>query len=136
MDRYRRASDKGVVPLARIARAVGTVIWTRGVPLDMERVDVRGEVCPRPALIVRRRLADLDPGETLLVEGDYPPAEENLRRTCGKHGFEVTDAGVEEAEVDESGVDESGVDESGVEKAEDADGFELAITVTEEASLQ
>lgn len=56
----------------------------------MEEVDVVGEVCPRPALLVRRRLADLDPGAELLVRGDYPPAKENLRRTCEKHGYEVT----------------------------------------------
>jgi len=56
----------------------------------MERVDVRGEVCPRPALIVRDRLADLE-AEALLVEGDYPPAKGNLTRTCSKHGYEVED---------------------------------------------
>lgn len=78
----------------------------------MERVDVTGEVCPRPALIVRRRLAELDPGDALLVRGDYPPAEENLRRTCEKHGFEVSTA------------------EDG------AEAFELRITATEDAALQ
>lgn len=55
----------------------------------MERVDVTGEVCPRPALIVRRRLSELDPDDELLVRGDYPPAERNLRRTCTKHGYLV-----------------------------------------------
>lgn len=58
----------------------------------MEEVDVTGEVCPRPALIVRDRLAALEEGEALLVEGDYPPAEENLKRTCRTHGFEVVEA--------------------------------------------
>lgn len=56
----------------------------------MEEVDVVGEVCPRPALIVRRRLDDLDPGEELVVTGDFPPAKENLQRTCEKHGCDVT----------------------------------------------
>ena len=83
----------------------------RAIPQDMERVDVTGEVCPRPALIVRRRLSDLDPGDTILVRGDYPPAEENLRRTCEKHGFDVETA------------------------AEDGDHFELAVTATEDATL-
>ena len=55
----------------------------------MERVDVTGEVCPRPALIVRERLSTLEPDETLLVRGDYPPAENNLCRTCTKHGYDV-----------------------------------------------
>ena len=58
----------------------------------MKRVDVTGEICPRPALIVRRELSDLDADETLVVEGDYPPAERNLRRSCETHGFEVRDA--------------------------------------------
>ncbi len=69
----------------------------------MERVDVRGEVCPRPALIVRDRLADLE-GDALLVEGDYQPAKGNLTRTCSKHGYEVEDR-----------------------SAADDDGFELVI---------
>lgn len=78
----------------------------------MEHVDVTGEVCPRPALIVRRRLSDLDTGDTLVVEGDYPPAEQNLRRTCETHGFAVDAA--------DGGTD---------------DRFELQITVTDDAGL-
>lgn len=57
----------------------------------MEEVDVTGAVCPKPALIVRRCLSRLEPGDQLLVRGDYPPAERNLRRTCYKHGFAVGD---------------------------------------------
>lgn len=64
----------------------------------MQEVDVVGEVCPRPALIVRRRLSELEAGEELVVRGDYPPARENLRRTCEKHGFDV--AAVESSEPD------------------------------------
>lgn len=56
----------------------------------MEEVDVTGAVCPRPVLIVRRCLEELGPGEELRVTGDYPPAERNLKRTCYKHGYEVT----------------------------------------------
>ena len=77
----------------------------------MHEVDVTGEVCPRPALIVRQRLSDLDAGEELLVRGDYPPAQENLRRTCEKHGFEVSAAG------------------------SDGEDFELRITVTDGATV-
>lgn len=54
-----------------------------------EELDVTGEVCPRPALIVRDALEDLEPGDELVVTGDYPPAEQNLRRTCEKHGYTV-----------------------------------------------
>lgn len=78
----------------------------------MSRVDVRGEICPRPALIVRRELADLEPGDTLVVRGDYPPAERNLRRMCTTHGFDV------------SAVD-----------TDDTDEFELRLLVTDMSSL-
>ncbi len=91
----------------------------------MERVDVTGEVCPRPALIVRRRLSELDPGEELLVRGDYPPAEENLRRTCAKHGFEVAGS--------EAGSEAGNEAENGSPGGSD---FELRITVTDDAALR
>jgi tRNA 2-thiouridine synthesizing protein A len=78
----------------------------------MERVDVTGEVCPRPALIVRRELAALEDGQRLQVRGDYPPAEENLKRTCRKHGFEVSAA------------------------EGDGEDFELTITVTDGATIE
>ncbi len=79
----------------------------------MTRVDVRGEICPRPALIVRRQLAELETGDEVLVQGDYPPAERNLCRMCRKRGFTVT-------------------------KTKDGSGestFELRIEVTEDAEI-
>lgn len=78
----------------------------------MTHVDVTGEVCPRPALIVRRELSELEEGETLIVEGDYPPAQKNLTRSCEKRGFDVNT----------------------IESAENGS-FELEITVTEFASI-
>lgn len=77
-----------------------------------EAVDVTGAVCPKPALIVRRCLQELEPGDELLVTGDYPPAERNLRRTCYKHGFEVSD-----------GLDHA------------TETFQLRIRVTEDSAL-
>jgi len=52
-------------------------------------VDVSGLVCPQPAAVVRRCLAELETGEELVVTGDYPPAKRSIRRTCYKHGFAV-----------------------------------------------
>lgn len=76
-------------------------------------VDVTGAVCPRPMLIVRRCLEELESGDDLTVTGDYPPAERNIRRSCYKHGFEVRGEAVEE----------------------ENDTFTLHITVTEESTL-
>lgn len=77
----------------------------------MKTVDVTGEICPRPALIVREELTEMEGGDELLVEGDYPPAEQNLRRTCERHGYTVET---------EDGT---------------ADTFQLRITVPEESSV-
>lgn len=74
-------------------------------------IDVSGTVCPKPVLIVRRCLAELEAGDTLTVTGDYPPAERSIRRTCYRHGYAVTDAAA-------SGDD---------------DAFTLRIRVTDEA---
>lgn len=76
-----------------------------------EELDVTGEVCPRPALLVRDRLEDMDPGERLRVTADYPPARDNIQRTCQKHGYETA-------------VAESG----------DGDQFTLRIVVPDEAT--
>lgn len=81
----------------------------------MVRVDVRGEICPRPALIVRQQLAELESGDSLVIRGDYPPAERNLRRMCDKHGFEVAEGN--------AGADT------------DADEFELHVRVTDDATV-
>jgi tRNA 2-thiouridine synthesizing protein A len=79
----------------------------------MTRVDVTGEICPRPALIVRKELAELEAGDRLLVRGDYTPAERNLCRLCRKRGFTVAKT----------------------EESTDGDAFELAIEVTEDAEI-
>ncbi|WP_458209905.1 sulfurtransferase TusA family protein [Haladaptatus sp. NG-SE-30] len=58
-----------------------------------------GLVCPQPVLIVRRCLQELDPGDELTVVGDYPPAERSIRRTCYKHGYEVSDGSESNSET-------------------------------------
>ena len=75
-----------------------------------EEIDVTGEVCPRPALLVRDALEELQPGDELVVTGDYPPAEGNIQRTCEKHGYEV-----------------------GKQDAGDGDSFTLQIAIPDEA---
>jgi tRNA 2-thiouridine synthesizing protein A len=82
-------------------------------------LDIRGLVCPQTGAVVRRALAELDPGEALLVTGDYPPAARSIRRSCYKHGYRV---------AEESAGGAAGDGESDGE-------FTLRITVTEEGTL-
>lgn len=76
-------------------------------------LDVSGLVCPQPVAVVRRCLAELEPGEELVVTGDYPPAERSIRRACYRHGF---------------GVSEGPPTDGGAE-------FSLRIVVTESSAL-
>ena len=62
------------------------------------QIDVSGLVCPQPVLLVRRCLEELDPGDELIAVGDYPPAERSIRRTCYKHGYDVSDGPPRDAE--------------------------------------
>lgn len=77
------------------------------------QIDVSGLACPRPVLVVRRCLQELDPEDKLVVVGDHPPAERSIRRTCYKHGYDVTDGPPRDAD----------------------DEFSLRIRVTESSSL-
>jgi Predicted redox protein, regulator of disulfide bond formation len=61
-------------------------------------LDVSGLVCPQSAAVVRRCLAELEAGEELVVTGDYPPAERSIRRSCHRHGFEVSEGPAEDGE--------------------------------------
>lgn len=60
-----------------------------------------GLVCPQPVQVVRRCLAELEPGQELVVTGDYPPAERTITRTCYRHGYHVavTSHGTEDDET-------------------------------------
>lgn len=56
----------------------------------MEKVlDLRGAVCPVPALRTKAVLESLSKGDVLEVILDYPPAEENVKRFVQIQGHEV-----------------------------------------------
>jgi tRNA 2-thiouridine synthesizing protein A len=49
-------------------------------------VDARGLACPLPLTLARRRLADLEPGETLLVLATDPEAPIDLAAWAAREG--------------------------------------------------
>jgi tRNA 2-thiouridine synthesizing protein A len=53
-------------------------------------VDARGLACPLPLTLAKRRLADLEPGETLLVLATDPEAPIDLAAWAARegHGYE------------------------------------------------
>ena len=52
----------------------------------MEELDLRGLKCPLPALMARRTLATLEPGETIRVLADDPLSVVDVPHMCGEEG--------------------------------------------------
>ena len=49
-----------------------------------EELDVRGQVCPYPALRTKKTLMKLAPGTKLRVLIDHPPAVDSVQREIAK----------------------------------------------------
>ena len=52
----------------------------------MEELDLRGLKCPLPALMARRKLATLAPGETIRVLASDPLSVVDVPHMCGEKG--------------------------------------------------
>ncbi len=52
----------------------------------MEEFDLRGLKCPLPALMARRKLAALAPGETIWVLASDPLSVVDVPHMCGEEG--------------------------------------------------
>ena len=52
----------------------------------MEELDLRGLKCPLPALMARRKLAALAPGETVWVLASDPLSVVDIPHMCGEEG--------------------------------------------------
>lgn len=49
-------------------------------------LDLLGEVCPVPLLRVREAVEHLSPGESVVVETDFPRAVRNISQWCMREG--------------------------------------------------
>ena len=54
----------------------------------MNTLDARGMACPMPLMAARRRMAELSPGETLLVLATDPEAPIDLAAWAAEEGHE------------------------------------------------
>ena len=54
-----------------------------------EELDLRGLKCPLPALMARKRLATLPPGETLWVLASDPLSVVDIPHMCSQEGHAV-----------------------------------------------
>ncbi|KCZ71826.1 putative redox protein, regulator of disulfide bond formation [Candidatus Methanoperedens nitroreducens] len=55
----------------------------------MEKLDVRGKVCPLPLFYAKRRISEMKPGEELEVISDDLTAKETIPKWSKIHEHEV-----------------------------------------------
>ncbi len=55
----------------------------------MEKLDVRGKVCPLPLFYSKRKILELKPGEELEIISDDPTAKETIPKWSKIHDQEV-----------------------------------------------
>jgi TusA-related sulfurtransferase len=61
-------------------------------------LDVRGLACPLPLTLARRRMVELEPGETLIVLATDPEAPLDLAAWAADEGHEFREGGADAAE--------------------------------------
>ncbi len=59
---------------------------------EVEKLDTTGQVCPMPAVLTKRKLDSLKPGQILEVSGDCGPSLENIEKWAKNNGHEVLEA--------------------------------------------
>jgi tRNA 2-thiouridine synthesizing protein A len=60
--------------------------------LEVEKLEVKGKVCPMPILLIKRKLETVQSGKILEVIGDCGPAFDNVQRWAKNAGHEVVEA--------------------------------------------
>ncbi|MCX9011897.1 MAG: sulfurtransferase TusA family protein [Candidatus Methanoperedens sp.] len=55
----------------------------------MEKLDVRGKICPLPLFYVKRKISEMKPGEELEVIADDTTAKETIPKWSRLHEHEI-----------------------------------------------
>jgi len=55
----------------------------------MEKLDVRGKVCPLPLFYAKKKISELEPGDELEVMADDLTAKETIQKWSRLHHHEV-----------------------------------------------
>jgi TusA-related sulfurtransferase len=56
---------------------------------EIERLDTKGQTCPMPAVLTKRKIESLKVGQVLEITGDCSPSLENIEKWARNHGHEV-----------------------------------------------
>ena len=66
--------------------------------LEMEKLDVKGQMCPLPVAFTKRKLQSMAIGQILEVVGEGELEFENIQRWVKNNGHEVVEASKSGAE--------------------------------------
>ncbi len=55
----------------------------------MEKLDVRGKICPFPLFYVKRKITEMKPGEELEIIADDATAKETIQKWSKFHDQEI-----------------------------------------------
>lgn len=58
----------------------------------VERLDVKGKMCPLPVALTKRKLAEMMSGQLLEVVGEGELEFDNIQRWLKSNGYEIIDA--------------------------------------------
>jgi tRNA 2-thiouridine synthesizing protein A len=60
--------------------------------MSVEKLDVKGKMCPMPVAFTKRKLADMVSGQLLEVAGEGGLEFDNIQRWVKSNGHEVVEA--------------------------------------------
>ncbi len=60
--------------------------------MDIEKIDVKGKMCPLPVAFTKRKLDAMIPGQLLEVVGEGDLEFDNVQRWVKNNGHEVVEA--------------------------------------------
>ncbi len=66
--------------------------------MDLEKLDVKGKMCPMPVAFTKRKLESLKPGQLLEVIGEGELEYDNVQRWAKNNGHEVVGASKRDSE--------------------------------------
>lgn len=59
--------------------------------LSVEKLDVKGKMCPIPVALTRRKLAEMQPGQLLEVTGEGELEFDNIQKWLKNNGHEIAE---------------------------------------------
>jgi tRNA 2-thiouridine synthesizing protein A len=66
--------------------------------LNVEKLDVKGKMCPIPVALTKRILAEMQSGQTLEVTGEGELEFDNIQRWLKNNGHKIIEASKNDAE--------------------------------------